>query len=92
VIADLGLRPLELDLCCGESITTLASRLRVDHPDGVDLLVNNAGYGLFGAVGDHPDRRGAAPVRGESVRAGAPHPAPAACHAGAGRIHAPLGP
>jgi NAD(P)-dependent dehydrogenase (short-subunit alcohol dehydrogenase family) len=53
-LADLGLRPLELDLSCGESITALASRLRADLPDGVDLLVNNAGYGLFGAVETTP--------------------------------------
>jgi NAD(P)-dependent dehydrogenase (short-subunit alcohol dehydrogenase family) len=49
-LADLGLFPLELDLCHGDSISALASRLRADHPGGVDLLVNNAGYGLFGAV------------------------------------------
>jgi NAD(P)-dependent dehydrogenase (short-subunit alcohol dehydrogenase family) len=53
-LADLGLCPLELDLGNGKSITSLASHLRADHPGGVDLLVNNAGYGLFGAVETTP--------------------------------------
>jgi NAD(P)-dependent dehydrogenase (short-subunit alcohol dehydrogenase family) len=53
-LEDLGLCPLELDLCNGESISALASRLRADHPVGVALLVNNAGYGLFGAVETTP--------------------------------------
>lgn len=53
-LAGRGLVPVELDLSRGASITALADRLGADHPGGVDLLVNNAGYGLFGAVETTP--------------------------------------
>jgi NAD(P)-dependent dehydrogenase (short-subunit alcohol dehydrogenase family) len=49
-----GLHPLSLDLAEPASIATAAERLAQDHPGGIDLLVNNAGYGAYGSVEETP--------------------------------------
>ena len=49
-----GLQPLTLDLAEPASIATAAERLAQDHPGGIDLLVNNAGYGVYGSVEETP--------------------------------------
>ena len=49
-----GLQPLALDLAEPASIAAAAERLAQDHPGGIDLLVNNAGYGVYGSVEETP--------------------------------------
>ena len=49
-----GLQPLALDLAEPASIASAAERLAQDHPGGIDLLVNNAGYGVYGSVEETP--------------------------------------
>ena len=49
------------------------------------MLVNNAGYGLYGALEDRAHRGGPAPIRGERLRPGASHSTGASADAGATR-------
>jgi NAD(P)-dependent dehydrogenase (short-subunit alcohol dehydrogenase family) len=49
-----GLQPLVLDLADSATIAVAAERLAQEHPDGIDLLVNNAGYGAYGSVEETP--------------------------------------
>jgi NAD(P)-dependent dehydrogenase (short-subunit alcohol dehydrogenase family) len=48
-LALLGARPLAMDLAREEQITAAAARI-LDEAGGVDVLVNNAGFGLYGPV------------------------------------------
>ncbi len=45
---------LDLDLASGTSIEAFVAALRERWPDGLDVLINNAGFGLFGAIEDQP--------------------------------------
>lgn len=47
-----GIRTLALDVNDSTSIAALAAELQANEPTGLDLLINNAGYGQFGAVID----------------------------------------
>ncbi len=49
----LGAHPMALDMSQDDSITATVARIEAQF-GGVDVLVNNAGFGLFGALEDVP--------------------------------------
>ncbi|RWG85358.1 oxidoreductase [Mesorhizobium sp.] len=50
-LAALGARPLRMDISKNEEIAAVVASILAE-VDGVDVLVNNAGYGLYGPVED----------------------------------------
>jgi len=52
-LEELGAFPLSLDVSSAESISAAVEHINQQH-GGVDVLVNNAGFGLYGAVEDVP--------------------------------------
>ena len=52
-LADRGARVLEMDVTSEESMVAGIQRI-VEEAGGVDILINNAGYGSYGAVEDVP--------------------------------------
>jgi NAD(P)-dependent dehydrogenase (short-subunit alcohol dehydrogenase family) len=52
-LAEEGAETAELDVTEGDDVDAVIERI-VEEQDGIDCLVNNAGYGQFGAVEDVP--------------------------------------
>jgi NAD(P)-dependent dehydrogenase (short-subunit alcohol dehydrogenase family) len=49
----LGGVPLQMDISVEEDVVAVVERIAQDH-GGVDILINNAGFGLYGAMEDIP--------------------------------------
>ena len=47
-----GVHPLMLDVCDAAQISAAAEQVAHEHPEGIRGLVNNAGIGMMGAMGD----------------------------------------
>ena len=48
-LKELGAIPLRMDITKEEDILTVVSAIKAQH-DGVDILINNAGFGMYGSV------------------------------------------
>ncbi len=52
-LKQLGAHPLKMDITVEEDVVSVVETIRAQH-NGIDVLVNNAGFGSYGSVEDTP--------------------------------------
>lgn len=51
-IKGLGAITLKMDISKSEDIKSVIKKINEEEPNGIDILINNAGFGLYGAIED----------------------------------------